>query len=85
MANLPIGGIGKPNNIALAKGSLYIYSKSVLGIATNYSSTFSISSRVLPNNNNIANSIIDNAPIYNKYNKLFYYYRYKYIKQLEKF
>jgi hypothetical protein len=74
MANLSIGGIGKPNNIASAKGSLYIYGKSILGIITSYSSISSTSSRVSPNNNNIANNIIDNAFIYNKYNKLFYYY-----------
>jgi hypothetical protein len=74
MANLPIRGINKPNNIVLAKGSLYIYNKSILGIITSYPSTSSTPSRVLPNNNNIANSIIDNASIYNKYNKLLYYY-----------
>jgi hypothetical protein len=74
MANLPIEGIGKPDNIALAKDSLYIYNKSALGIVTSYPSTPSIFNRVLPNNSNIANSIIDNIFTYNKYNKLFYYY-----------
>jgi hypothetical protein len=74
MANLPIGGIDKPNNIVLAKGSLYIYSKSALGIATSYSSILSTLDRILPNDSNIANSIIDNTSTYNKYNKLFYYY-----------
>jgi hypothetical protein len=85
MANLSIGGIDKPDNIVLVKGSLHIYSKSALEIVISYSSTFSTLGRVLPNNSNIANSIIDNTPIYNKYNKLLYYYRYKYIKQLGKF
>jgi hypothetical protein len=74
VANLSIGGIGKPNNIASAKNSLYIYSKSALGITTSYSSISSTPSRILSNNSNIANSIIDNTPTYNKYNKLFYYY-----------
>jgi hypothetical protein len=74
MVNLSIGGINKPNNIVLAEDSLYIYSKSALEIITSYFNTSSILSRVLPNNSNIANSIIDNALIYNKYNKLFYYY-----------
>jgi hypothetical protein len=73
MANLPIGGI------VSAKGSLCICSKSALGIITSYSSIPSTPGRVLSNNSNIANNIIDNASIYNKYNKLFYYYRYCYI------
>jgi hypothetical protein len=85
VANLSIEDINKPNNIVSAEGSLYIYSESALGIITSYSSTPSTPSRVLPNNSNIANSIIDNASTYNKYNKLLYYYRYKYIKRLGKF
>jgi hypothetical protein len=74
MANLPIGGIDKPDNIASAEGSLCVYGKSALGIITSYSSTPSTPGRISPNNSNIANNIIDNASIYNKYNKLLYYY-----------
>jgi hypothetical protein len=74
MANLSIKDIDKPDNIVSAKNNLYAYSKSALGIIISYPNISSILDKILSNNSNIANNIIDNAPTYNKYNKLLYYY-----------